>query len=318
MLYFLYGEDSYRAREKLEAIKVKYIDASLGDTNLVVLDAQDKSLDINRITRELLALPFLAKHRLVVIKNLLKVKANKNLQAAMEKLIPKIPDTTHLIIYEDNLPDRRLALFKKLIKLGSSQEFKPLDGFALNNWVEQKCSSYNSKIDRKAVEKLVGYVGNDLWRMDNEIQKLINFNPEAITVEDIEILIIPKETSAIFVFIDFLAKRDIKNTSQELHKLMASRENELYVLSMIVYQFRNILVIKDLLERNIPEREIARESKLHPFVVQKTIPLAKKYSMITLKKIYQDLLDYDLKIKSGKIEPKAAISMLIFEICKEG
>lgn len=323
MLYFLYGQDSYRAHEKLEAIKNKYIDASLGDTNLVILDAkdklldaEDKLLDIDQVTRELLAFPFLAKHRLVVIKNLL--KGSKNLQSEMEKLILKIPDTTHLVIYENDLPDRRLALFKKLVKFGSTQEFKPLDGFSLQTWVEQKCLSLNSSMDRAAIEKLVSYVGNDLWRLNNEIIKLTNFTFQKITKEDIEILITPKIVSEIFVFLDYLARRDVENSSKELNKLLASKVNELYILTMIVYQFRNILVVRDLLDRNLSEREIIIESKLRPFVLGKIIPIAKTYQLSTLKRIYQKLLDYDLKMKSGKIESKAAISMLIFEICKEG
>ena len=78
MILFLYGEDTYRSKQKLDAIKSKYIDASLGDTNLSVMDIADKKdTDFTDITRTVLALPFLAKNRLVIIKNLLNGKKQK-------------------------------------------------------------------------------------------------------------------------------------------------------------------------------------------------------------------------------------------------
>ncbi len=53
---------------------------------------------------------------------------------------------------------------------------------------------------------------------------------------------------------------------------------------------------------------------MHPFVAQKTLTLASKYSIEDLKKIYGVLLNFDSRIKTGKIEPKVALELLIFKL----
>ncbi len=79
---------------------------------------------------------------------------------------------------------------------------------------------------------------------------------------------------------------------------------------MISYQFRNILVIKDLLEKGKP----LSNSKLHPFVVKKSYQQAQQFSFGELKKIYRKIFEVDYKIKTGQIESQMALELLIAEI----
>lgn len=314
MFYFIYGQDSYRSKEKLNAIKEKYINASLGDINLAIADIADKNIDFTQITRMVLAMPFLAKKRLVIINNLLS-SGKKAILEGIGKLLSKVPETTLLVFYENSLPDRRSSLFKKLLKEGQVQEYKPLEGYQLQKWVEEKIQSSNAKFEKSAVEKLIAFVGNDLWRMDNEIKKVTNYTLQ-ITCRDVEMLVHAQKDSNVFNFIDNLASGNTTRAVKELNMLQAAGKNELYILTMIVYQFRNLLIIKDLAERGKSINEIIKESKLHPFVVTKTLAQAKRFSLAKLKSIYKMLLDYDLKIKSGKIEARLALNMLIFKISK--
>ena len=80
---------------------------------------------------------------------------------------------------------------------------------------------------------------------------------------------------------------------------------------MIAYQFRILLIIKDLTERGL---SISQNSQLHPFVVRKTRPLADQFTFLELKKIYQKLLKIDSDIKLGRIDPRTAIDLLIIEL----
>ena len=98
-----------------------------------------------------------------------------------------------------------------------------------------------------------------------------------------------------------------KNKKQALdlfHKHLDNGDNSLYLFSMIAYQFRNLLIIK----------ENSKKSGLHPFVVQKSIYLCRQFTMDQLKKIYQKIFQIDLDIKTGKIEPELALDLLLAEI----
>ena len=91
-------------------------------------------------------------------------------------------------------------------------------------------------------------------------------------------------------------------------------DNPLYLFSMINYQFRNLLVVKDLIERNRPYYTISKTSNLHPFVVRKSYEQAGKFSFPELKKIYRKIFQVDLAIKTGKINPETGLDLLLSEI----
>ena len=83
---------------------------------------------------------------------------------------------------------------------------------------------------------------------------------------------------------------------------------------MINFQLRNLLIIKDLIEKKTPYYSILKESGLHPFVAKKTFQQAGKFSIEELKKIYQKLFQADLDIKTGKVDGQTALDLLIAEV----
>jgi len=94
-------------------------------------------------------------------------------------------------------------------------------------------------------------------------------------------------------------------------------ENELKIWTMIIYQFRNLMKIRSILEENKKNKSFQKlrqqfqKSGIHPFAIKKTLPIAKKFSIEELRKIYKELFEFDLKIKTGKIEPRLGIEMFI-------
>lgn len=321
MILFFYGEDNYRLKKKVQALKEKFVSASLGDTNLVVLDGE--TLKYDEFIRQILAMPFLSKTRLVIIENILK-NAKKEVLERIPDSLKKVPTSTVLVFSEEGVPDRRTALFKRLSK-EKFEEFKVLEPNQLVRWIEKECEMRNVKCDREVTTKLVEYVGPDLWRMGNELDKLTAYrlpiteknsvNGERITVNDVELLVKPQIQADIFRTIDAVAQKNIKTAIFELYKLLDTGTNELMILTMIVYQYRNLLIVKDIFEKGDTNQwAIAKKAKLHPFVVQKSLALIRQYSMDNLKKIYRKLLDYDFKIKTGKIESRAALELLIYEL----
>lgn len=314
MIIFLYGEDSYRSRQKLNQIKDKFKKADPSNINLTILDGE--KIGFSNIKKAVQAVPFLAKKRLIIIENLL-AKKNKTLQEELVNYIKekKIPETTVIVFWERNSPDERTKLFK-LLKKQRAQEFRLLSGYALSKWIEQEVKERGGKIERDALDKLAAYVGNDLWQMSNEIDKLITYkNKKSITPEDVELLVKAKLDTNIFNMIDAIGDKNKKRALKLLHDQIESGEHELYLLTMITYQFRNLLIVKDLIEQGMNQYQIQREIRMHPFVVQKTFSQARNFSLDGLKKIYQKLLDTDIALKTSKIEPALALDLLVAKLC---
>ncbi len=252
--------------------------------------------------------PMLKEKKLIVLKNAF---TKQNFKEKFSKNIKKIKELKDIILfYEEKEIHKNNSLFNLLKKEARFQEFKLLDGLELKDWAKKEFNSV--KIESKALELLVDYVGQDLWRMSNEINKLINYkNKEAVVIEDINLLVKPKIQTDIFKTIDAIASKDKKTALFLLHKHLDKGDSPLYLFSMIVFQFRNILAVKSF----IPEKQsfygLPKIPGIHPYVARKSFFQAKKFKLEELKKIYRKLFKADFDIKTGKIEPITAIDLLI-------
>ncbi len=311
MIYFLYGEDPYRSKRKLDEIVDGYRKVHKSGLNLMYIDANEKKFEA--LANSLKIVSMFQEKKLVILKN---VFSNKNFQEDFQKEIKKLKESKDIIIiYEKEKIDERNKIFKALDKEAKSQKFNPLQGSQLLSWIKKEFEKNNSKAEASAISLLLEYVGNNLWQMENEIKKLSDYKRGGtVKREDVELHVRPKIEVDIFKTIDALAARDKKQALSFLHKHLEYGGNPFYLLSMISYQFRNLLAIKELVEKKYPYATIAKKSGLHPFVVKKSYYLCSQFSFEQLKKIYLKIFQADSDIKTGKIEAEAALDLLLSEI----
>jgi DNA polymerase-3 subunit delta len=311
MIYFLYGEDSYRSKKKLEEIIGGYKKVHKSGLNLVYADLKEKKL--KDVLDGFKIVSMFAEKKLAIFKNVFSnTKIQDEFLEALKDL-QKINDV--VVVFEDGAVDQRIKLFKNLQKYAKCQEFKFLSPVLLKKWIAAEFAKNNAKIDFGAESLLLTFVGNDLWQMANEINRLSNYKKgEIITKKDVENLIRPNPESDIFKTIDALASKDKSLALSLLHRHLDNGDNSLYLLSMIAYQFRNILIIKELVDEKNPYAGIVKKSGLHPFVVKKTYSLCNQFTMEQLKKIYLKIFQIDSDIKTGRIDAELALDMLVSEI----
>jgi DNA polymerase-3 subunit delta len=311
MIIFLYGEDSYRAKQKLLEIIEGYKKVHKSGLNLIYLDVAEK--EFADFQNYLKSNSMFDDKKLIILKN---VFSDKKFQEDFLENIKKINEIKDIIvIYENNKVDERTKIFKTLKKETKSQEFNFLTGALLKKWATQEFEKYGAKIDFQAQETLLNYIGSDLWRLENEIKKLSYFKKnQLIKDEDVKLQIKSKIENDIFKTIEALANKDKKQALIYFNKHLESGDNILYLLSMVAYQFKNILIVKELIEKKELYNIIAKKSGLHPFVVQKTFSLCNKFSIDQLKNIYQKIFQIDSDIKTGKIDSELALELLITQI----
>lgn len=311
MIIFLYGSDTYRSWQKLNEIVNHYKEIHKSGLNLKYFEG--KHLNFQDFKNEIETISMFREKKLLILKEIF---SNKNFQEEFLKQGKKIIDSQNLIlIYEKGEIEEKNPFFKFLKENSRWQEFKPLEGQKLKIWVEKEFKKYQAQIDQEALEKLINFVGNDLWQMENEIKKLVSYkNGQKIEPRDIELLVKPKIETDIFKTIDAIAQKKKNHALVLIHQHLEKGDTPLYLLTMINFQFRNLLTIKELIEKNIPYYKILKQSGLHSFVVKKTYQQARKFTFQQLKKIYQRIFQVDLAIKTGRIEPETALDLLITEI----
>jgi len=312
MIIFLYGADSYRSKKKLEEIIDHYKKIHKSGLNLIYIDTAQT--DFTDFYNSFKSSSMFAEKKLLVVKN---VFSNKKFQEDLLLEIKNINSFKDIVVvYESDTVDERTKTFKTLIKECKSQEFKSLDTKELKVWAREQFEVLGQKINLDALDLVVSYVGNNLWQLSNEIKKLSDFK-RGLTIkkEDVEVLVRPNNIQVdIFKTIDALAQKNKKQALLLLQKHLDSGEVPLYLLSMIAWQFKNLLVVKELAQKGMMYNSIVKKSGLHPFVVQKNYFMCNQFTLEELKGIYQKIFTIDLGIKTGSIEEETALHLLVAQI----
>ncbi len=317
MIIFLYGQDAYRSRQKLKEIVDRYKKIQKSGLSLMCLDGEDLKFEDFKDTIQQVSM--FGEKKLLILSGVFANQDFKEKFLKNSKELSKTKDT--ILFYEDNEISKK-DKFLNFLKTGAkTQNFQLLQGEKLKSWIRQECLKFKTEIDSGAIDKLINFVGNDLWLLSNEIKKLVNYRaPQQrgeggkggrINVEDVDLLVKPKIETAIFKTIDAISQKNKKQALLLIHQHLEKGDNPLYLLSMVNYQFKNLLIVKDLMEKQRPYYFISKITRLHPFVVKKSYQQAGKFTFSELKKIYRKIFQADIDIKTGKINPETALDLLI-------
>ncbi|KKP77662.1 MAG: DNA polymerase III subunit delta [Candidatus Moranbacteria bacterium RIFOXYA12_FULL_35_19] len=328
MIIFLFGADSFRSSQKISEIKNKFMFSDKSGSGLSVFDYVE-SLASKDITKNIINTSntpnLLATKRLIIVKNLISnglIDEQKKILEFLKKKKNLSQDSDGVIIFwEGTAPKKNNALYKFFISKESgikSQNFEKLVGVKLEAWVLKIIKEINleAKISKLALARLIAYCGEDIFLLYNEIQKLIAYaDNEMISEKNVDLLVKANLNNNIFCLVDAIGANDKKQALKLFHEHLQKGDDPFYLMSMFFYQFRNMLKIADLYEKGMrAEYDIARMTKLHPFVVKKTIAQMRNFSFEKLKKIYKKLGEIDRAVKTGKIEIKLALDKFVVEL----
>ena len=306
MIILLYGKDTYRSSQKLKEIIKKYRESGKTGIDFAIFNLPD----MDKIKSKIQSISMFDEKKLIVLKDIFE---NDDFlkeffkYASKHKLKEK--NNVIVVIYEKD--DIKL---KPEIKnqVNMYQQFNPLSEFSLVRWIINEVRKRNGAISKFSAQKLAYILGNDLWRVSNEIDKLISYkNGEVITEKDIDSLISRKIEADIFKTIDAIAGRDKKTAVRLIHNHLFRGEKEVYLLSMLTFQVRNLIKIKDLQEKGVPYYNLHKRTNLHPYVVKKLTGYSNKFDLNELRYIYKKILETEIEIKTGKINPRVALDLLV-------
>jgi DNA polymerase-3 subunit delta len=324
MIIFLYGPDTYRSRQKLNEIIEHY--KKIHQRGLSLKFFGEENLDFQDFKDVLNSTSMFEEKKLIVLKEIFSNPVFKEEFLKQKERLAKVDDL--ILIYEKKEIPANDPLLRFLKKNSKFQEFELLEGEKFKNWIKREFLKYKTEIEPQALEKLIESVGNNLWQMENEIKKLVSYKIGhkktavagkicQIGKREVELLVKPKTETDIFRTIGALAEKKKNLALNLIHKHLEKGDSPLYLLKMINFQFRNLLIVRsqslnDI--RMIRINDLSKKLGMHPYVLRKTIWQAGKFTIGELKKIYQKIFEVDLAIKSGKVKPETALDLLIAEI----
>ena len=193
----------------------------------------------------------------------------------------------------------RTSLAKKMGKNAVLFESKKLYENQVPAWIESYLKDKGLIIGHKALALLTEYLGNDLSKISNELNKLmINIAPPAeITVNDIEQNIGISKDYNVFELHNALGSKDAGKAMRIINYFASNTKDNPFVVSMgALYSYFSKLLIFHTLKDKSPN-SAAVSLGVSPFFVKDYISAAKVYSMASLQKAIHILKEYDLKSK---------------------
>lgn len=332
MLHVLIGEDDYSLRQALEEIKKAIGDPAALMTNTTVLDGKTVTLEQLRNACE--TVPFLAEKRLVIVEGLLerfepggktgRKKSSRQAEQPPQYLkmvdgIKHLPPFTELVLTGGGVKATN-PLFHELSTLTKVQYFPMLKSPQLGQWVERRVKEAGAQISPQAVTTLVRFVGNDLWTMAGEVDKLILYTAgRRIEEADVKAIVSHTREENVFTMVDAVLEFRGGIAQETLQQLFRQGAAPVQLLSMISRQVRIIFLVKEMRARGKSRNEIQNKLGLNSdFLVRKAWEQSEKYSPARLRELYHRLLETDVSIKTGKLDGEIALYILIAELGQRG
>ena len=324
--HVIYG-DSFLVAERLRRVKIEAGAADLMDSNRHVVSAGQARPD--QVLAMCNSLPFLDTMRLVEIEGVLATQQGSgggrrsgrraaSASGAWTELadaVSALPDTTVLIFVDGDVQQNNPLLRSLSEHCAVHREATP-NAQALLQWIKQRAEDKGSTITPPAMQVLAELVGGDLWTIDRELEKLSLYaTGRSITDSDVRVMVPYAQEANIFAAVDSIMDGRPGPALRSIMQLVEDGQEPLYIIAMIERQLRLIALARDLSDRGVSQPDLGRRMGTNSdFVVRKTLGQARRLTLTQIRSKYRRVLESDLAIKQGRLEPALSLQLLVADL----
>ena len=297
--HVLYG-DTFLVPEALSRLKTEAGISELLDANHHQL--QGSQLNPAELISVCGALPFMDNHRLVVVTGLLgrherrpgerRRGGSRNQRGDggqpaqslggwedLKNAIPEMPDTTVLVFIDGALADSN-PLLRLLKPMSKVQALIAPSGEGLARWIKDATQEKGAAISITAVKSLTDLVGNDLWTLDRELEKLSLYaTGRTIEERDVSELVAQVREANIFAAVDAMIEGRPGVALRLLHQLRQDGRDISNIIAMLERHLRLMALARDSMEQGLSQAEVGKRLGTNSdFVVRKTLDQARRHS----------------------------------------
>lgn len=314
-VYFLMGEEPYYIDLISDYFQYQVLDESQREFDLTVMYGKD--VDITAVINAAKRFPMIAPYQILIVKEAQHIKDMDKLQF----YIRHYPKSTILVIcHKYGTVDGRKKWVSELKKVGVLYESKKLRDYEMIPWIANYAQSKNLKIEDKAVIMLADFLGTDLSKVANELDKLLITMPPGssrITPEIIEKNIGISKDFNVFELQDALIRKDILKANRIINYFADNKKaNPIQMVLAQLFSFFSNLMIFHYLPNKTAEAA-ASEFKIHPFIAKNYLQAARAYNAWKTMHIISWIRETDARSKgidNVSAEERDLLKELIFKI----
>jgi len=328
MIIFLFGSDTFRANKKIKQFKDKFVKKFDPNNDAVsVLDGE--KTDIDTLNSFFYSQSLFTSRRMVILNNFFCNKNETVFKLALEllKKTETEKDDDNIIIWQEEKIGKHPTKAKKelwsfLKKTKFAEELKELSEPQINSWIKEEFKKRGVGVSMSTASLLNSMLDSDMWAIDNEIDKLIHFKKGQVKTSEENIEISDSDVNAlttgnfnekIFALTDAIGARNKKLTLRLFTEQLNVGTSSEQILPMILWQFKNLLCVRQALDVGTNPGQIASQLKIHPFVAQKNINQVRSYSLEFLKRVVSHLVLIQRRSRQGE-NTVNALSLLLLKI----
>jgi DNA polymerase-3 subunit delta len=258
--------------------------------------------------------------RLVVLDNATKVKGDKRLK---EYLSTRSKGDTYSALAAICRTEKVPALWSKVDKgLVLVREHKKLKTWDNNNevakWASEEAKRLGFSLDLRCATGLFHLTGGDLYRINNELNKLLLLVGKGGTADPTKIQMVAARSAGAepWTVVDAALLKDKRGAMNGLNLLyrFASDEPSILLLGALAKGVERVFVARTLLDRGCQVDDVAARLSMHPFRYQKTVHAqAGKHTVKSLSKIMQKLSELDVELKRTS-HRRTLVELVVLEI----
>lgn len=294
-IYFLMGDEPYYIDLIADCIDKTVLTEDEKGFNQVVLYGRDTTVE--DVVANAKRYPMMAEYQVVIVKEAQELSRNiDKLESYAEN--PQ-PTTILVFCYKYKTLDKRKKVTKNIEKNGVLFESKKLYENQVGNWITQALIASGYKIEPKASAMLVEFLGTDLSKISNELDKLKIILPQGtlITAEHIEKNIGISKDYNVFEFRSALGEKNILKANRIAQYFAQNpKDNPITLITSQVFAFYLQLLQYHGLSDKSPAN-VAKVLKVNPYFVKDYETAARNYPMKKVSAIVAALREIDLKSK---------------------
>ncbi len=233
------------------------------------------------------------------------------------KILQEMPDTTCIVICEPKV-DKRTKAYQWIKKNGYIGEFlkKKQTERTLVKWIAALLGKEKKQIRETDAKYFLQKIGNDMFQIKNETEKLIAYVGEKteITTEDIDHIISDELQDKIFALVEAIAKGNRAFAMDCYNDLLLLKEPPMHILFLMARQYRILLIVDSMLRLHKPRAAIAKTAGIPVFAVQKNEEQLRGYGESSLELCLESCIQAEEEIKTGKVNDQIALEMLIIHL----
>ncbi|MCH3885408.1 MULTISPECIES: DNA polymerase III subunit delta [Tenacibaculum] len=294
-IYFLMGDEAYYIDKISEYIEKNVLDESEKGFNQVVMYGRD--VTVEEIVSSAKRYPMMAERQVLI------VKEAQDLARTIDKLESYAanpqPTTVLVLNYKYKKLDKRKKAYKAIAKNGLIYESKKLYENQVSDWIRRVLGGKKYQIEPKASHMLVEFLGNDLSKISNELDKLTSVLPVETIITPIHIeenIGISKDFNN-FELLKAIGDKNVVKVNRIINYFCENPKKNptIVTISTLNGFFTKLLLYHGLKDKS--KANIARSLGVNPYFVGDYTTAAKSFPMRKVAQVIAMLRDADVKSK---------------------